>query len=685
MKFMTSLLLTSVTLRRVLFFSLVAITTLFALGLLTIVFQQDGITFLELVLLILYGILFTWICLPFWTAIAGFVIQGYHRDPFAISNKPGKPLTDLINVRTAIIMPIHNEDPHRVFAGLQAMIEDVLKMDQPYDFYILSDTRNPEIWLEEEIRWYQLQQKFQGKIAIYYRHRKNNSERKVGNIKDFCTRWGGHYRYMIVLDADSVMTAKTLLKMVMIMEQQPQVALLQVPPVPAHKESLFARIQQFAGSVYGRIFTTGLNFWQLGEGNYWGHNAIIRVESFVQHCGLPRLPGKEPLGGDILSHDFIEAALLRKAGWQVWLGYDLGGSYEEIPPTLIDYAKRDRRRCQGNLQHTRLLFARGFHPINRLHLLMGIMSYLASPLWLLFLLVTGIDAFIKAQTEPVYFLGETLFPIWPTSYTVEMMTVLVVTLVILFLPKLLSLLSLFFQPERVKYYGGRLKVSLSVLLEMFFSILLAPIMMLFQSKFVIAVLLRRDIKWAAQQRDEHYTGWKEAVFAHGGQTLLGIFVGIVSYFYVNNFFWWFIPVLVGMILSIPLSMVLSHVSLGQRARRYGLFLIPEETHPPQILIALQHYLQLNNTKMTARYSSHFVQTILEPKMLALHALLLPPPVASNRRYRHYLQGLIYQMLEEGVDSLTAAEKQALLSDRTILLKLHTTSWTAQLSGQKLFF
>ncbi|OQW92198.1 MAG: glucan biosynthesis glucosyltransferase H [Beggiatoa sp. IS2] len=677
MKLMIQFLLESPAVRRGIFFSLVAITTLFALGLLTIVFQQDGITLLELILLILYGILFTWICLPFWTAVVGFVLQLCQRDPFAITIIDAQ--TDLTEVKTAMIMPIHNEEACRVFAGLRAIIEDVLKTEQSFDFYILSDTTNPDIWVEEEMGWYQLQQEFQGKIAVYYRHRENNSERKVGNIKDFCTRWGGHYRYMIVLDADSVMTGTTLVKMVTIMEQHPQVALLQVPPVPAHKESLFARIQQFAGSVYGRIFTAGLNFWQLGEGNYWGHNAIIRIEPFVRHCGLPKLPGREPLGGEILSHDFIEAALLRRAGWQVWLGYDLGGSYEEIPPTLIDYAKRDRRWCQGNLQHIRLLFTRGFHPLNRLHLLMGIMSYLASPLWLLFLLVTGVDAYVRAQMEPVYFFGETLFPIWPISYTVEMTTVLVVTLTILFLPKILGLSLLFFQPDRVKYYGGRFKVSLSVLLETIFSMLIAPIMMLFQTKFVIAILLRRNIEWATQQRDEHHTGWKEALFSHSGQTVLGITAGIASYFYVNAFFWWFIPVLVGLVFSIPLSMVLSHVSLGQRLRQQGLFLIPEETNPPSILIALQHYLQQSGetTKVNSRYPSRFLQVIFEPGILALHTLLLPAAV-RDRRYQHYLQGLIYQMLEEGVESLNTTEKQALLSDRTTLLELHTIGWTKQL-------
>jgi hypothetical protein len=192
--------------------------------------------------------------------------------------------------------------------------------------------------------------------------------------------------------------------MVRLMENHPRVALIQTPPVPVNRESLFARILQFAGSLYGRMFTAGLNYWQLGESNYWGHNAIIRIQPFLDHCGLPKLPGREPFGGEILSHDFVEAALLRRAGWEVWLAYDLEGSYEEIPPTLIDYAKRDRRWCQGNLQHLRLAFRTGFNALSRLHFLMGVMSYAASPLWLLFLIATGVDAYLQTQQELVYFL-----------------------------------------------------------------------------------------------------------------------------------------------------------------------------------------------------------------------------------------------------------------------------------------
>lgn len=668
--------------RRVTFFILIGLITLFSLALLTSVYQKDGLKPLELGLLSLYTVLIGWISFSFWVAIIGFILQWRQTDRFAISASAGTaPIAAA--VRSAIVIPVYNENPHRVFAGLQAICDSLIATGQQaqFDCYVLSDTRDPDIWVEEELRWHQLATAMQGKMAIYYRNRELNSGRKVGNIKDFLTRWGGHYHYTIVLDADSIMSGETLVNMVRIMQNNPQVALLQVPPAPIGKESLFARILQFASSVYGPIFTAGLNFWQLGEGNYWGHNAIFNTQAFLAHCGLPHLPGREPFGGEIFSHDFVEAAMLRRAGWQVWLAYDMGGSYEELPPTLIDYAKRDRRWCQGNLQHSKLVLAKGWHPINRLHLAMGIMSYLASPLWFLFLVMTGTDAYWRAQSDPTYFSGYTLFPIWPESYAVEMGTVLAVTLAMLFLPKLLALLLLIKHPKTLALYGGGIKASASVLLETVTSMLLAPILMLFQTKFVLAILLRRNINWATQKRDDHHTGFLEALSAHGGHTILGFGVAWISHTHVNSFFWWLIPVLVGMVLSIPLSMLLSHVSLGQRARRWGLFLIPEESAPPLVLQRLAVHLHTPDPPLLANAgdapNSRFLQTLTDPLTHALHQALLPPDKA-DKRHQHYLQGLIYQLLEEGVETLTPVEKRALLSSPQTLQELHRLTWSLPL-------
>lgn len=657
--------------RRYLLFALIALTTLGAIGLLASVFSQRGITPLELVLLLLYAVLFAWICGSFWTAIMGFLVCLRRRDPLAVT-AAARPAD---TTRTAIIMPIYNEDTRRVFAGLRAMCQSLVETGQHsgFDLYVLSDTRDPDLWVEEEIHWQALAHEMTGKLGVFYRNRALNSRRKSGNIEDFSERWGRYYDYLIVADADSVMSGATLVELVRRMEAHPRVALIQAPPLPVNKESLFARILQFASRVYGRLFTAGLQFWQLGESNYWGHNAIIRVEPFLQHCGLPRLSGSEPFGGEILSHDFVESALLRRAGWEVWLACDLEGGYEEIPPTLIDYAKRDRRWCQGNLQHLRVLFARDWRPISRLHFLMGVMSYLASPLWLLFLLATAAEAYVQSQTEPVYFFADNLFPVWPVSYAVEMTTVLAVTLAILFLPKLLALALLLRDPGTLRGYGGAVRASLSVLLETLFSALLAPILMLFQSKFVFAILLRRTIGWPEQQREDRSTGFREALFAHGGQTLIGLAAGVLAYQYVPVLFAWLVPVLLGLVLSIPISMLSSRVSLGRRARRLGLFLTPEETQPPRVLTLLNHYLR-PEAELDFGEGRGFEKAVQEPLVNALHVALLPPPSGSKRQRLH-LESLLYKLLEEGEASLSAAEKRELLSDREMMTRLHVLAWS----------
>ncbi|MBK1718645.1 glucans biosynthesis glucosyltransferase MdoH [Thiocystis violacea] len=668
-------------LHRPIFFSLVILTTLAAMSLLSAAIQDRGTTPLELLLLILYAILILWISASFWTAAIGFARLLRRPETLAADldaaippagrEASGEPF------RTALVMPVYNEDPERVFAGLRAMHQSLLETGrhQGFEIFILSDTRDPDTWIQEELQWRRWARELGDSTRLFYRNRVENTARKSGNLADFCRDWGARYRYMIVLDADSIMTGETLVEMVRRMEADPSLALLQVPPVPVNRSSLFARMLQFAGSLYGRMFAAGLSYWQGGTANFWGHNAILRVEPFAAHCGLPKLPGREPFGGDILSHDFVEAALLARAGWKVRLADDLGGSYEEIPPTLIDYAKRDRRWCQGNLQHARLVLAAGFKSLSRIHFAMGVMSYLASPLWLIFLVATGIEAYLQSRTAPVYFLGESVLPVWPASYTVEMATVLWFTLIMLFLPKLLALVLLAVHPEQARRFGGLARASLSVLIESLLSVLLAPVLMLFQSKFVAAILLRTSVGWPTQQRGDHQTGFGQALGAHGLHTLIALIAGLVTYTYVPAFFWWFTPVLAGLALSIPVSMITSRTSLGLLARRAGLFMTPEETDEPRVLRALDENLANPRPCSCAgpKDLDLWSRAVLDPCVHALHASLLPDERPSRRR-RHYLEGLIFQLQDEGPNSLNPNEKRALLSHRDGLQELHTLLW-----------
>jgi len=660
--------------RRVLYFSLVILTTLAVVGLLISVYQKNGLTPLELLLLFLYTLLILWISTSFWIAAVGFWINLAGGDSQSITRLPPTARAGDAGVggefRTAIVMPVYNEDPERVFAGLRATWQSLQETgrDGGFDLFVLSDTRDPQLWMQEELNWYEMCRDLDAHGRVFYRNREKNTSRKCGNLSEFLHRWGGRYRYMIVLDADSVMGGKTLVKMVEMMEDHPGVGLIQTPPLPVNHESLFARILQFSSSLYGAMFTAGLNYWQLRDGNYWGHNAIVRLKAFTDHCHLPKLPGEEPFGGEILSHDFVESALLRRAGWEVWLAHDLGESYEELPTTLIDYAKRDRRWCQGNLQHIRVLFVKGLRGISRLHLLMGVMSYLSSPLWLLFLIVTGIEAYIQSQTMPVYFFGDNWFPVWPESYTVEMTTVLLVTLAMLFFPKTLGVISLMCRWKHMKEYGGFIRMNLSVFLETVFTMLIAPVLMLYQSKFVVAILMRKSVGWPPQQRGDYRLSLKDAFAAHWGHTLTGIVAGGLSYYYVPNFFWWLTPVLAGLLLSMPVSIYSSSSDLGRMLKRWGIFLTPEEYERPRVLRLLDENLEREDM-LGKRAEGEAQKVVADPAVCALHQALLPQRPLKKRK-RHQLKALTYQLLEDGSASLSWQEKRALISESETLLHLH---------------
>ena len=394
-------------------------------------------------------------------------------------------------------------------------------------------------------------------------------DRKTGNIADFCASWGGRYRYMIVFDADSIMTGACLVKLVRLMERHPNAGIVQAPPLPVNRHTFFGRMRQFATHAYSSIYITGLNFWQGGAANYWGHNAIIRIEPFVEHCRLPKLPGKEPLGGSILSHDFVEAAFMRRAGWKVYLAGELSGSYEELPPSLISYAARDRRWCQGNLQHARLLMLPGLHPINRLHLWLGVMAYMAAPLWMLMLVLSTIEGIRETVGPHAYFPpGPALYPIWKISVEKQAIGLFLAVMGLLIVPKLLSLLTHLRHREERAGLGGGGKLALSVLMETAASTLLAPVLAFLQTHFVVGILLGKNVKWEAQDRGEvanHF--WRGRRAGTGPARCWGWCGRSLLLTTTPKLFWWFSPVLAGFLLAIPISVWSSRVSLGEWARK----------------------------------------------------------------------------------------------------------------------
>jgi membrane glycosyltransferase len=570
-----------------------------------------------------------------------------------------------------VVIPIYNEDPWRVFAGLAAMHESVVETHggEGFDFFVLSDTSEPPIWLEEELAWALTTDRLRPGPKVHYRRRPHNEGRKSGNIADFCRRWGSGYKYMIVLDADSVVSGPTMVEMVRRMEADPELGLLQAPPVPVNRGSLFARLQEFSAGVYGKVFTAGYGLWSQTDGNYWGHNAIIRLEPFIRHCGLPTLSGRPPFGGEILSHDFVEAAFLRRAGWKIHLADDLSGSYEECPATLIDYAKRDQRWCQGNLQHLRIMFRYGLHSLSRLHMGMGVMSYVSSSLWLIFILLGIATAAVVEHTGMTSHVRR--------AAAVEALGLFAVSMAMLLLPKLWGYLALLRQRQRLAAQGGAGRVALGVLLETLVSILVAPIMMAFHVTFIILALFGRKVQWTAQQREESSTSFEDAFAAHGSHTIYGLAAALLIVVLIPGMIWWFLPILAGLILSIPLSMMLSSATTGRWLHSHGLLTIAEETATPRVLRYQSEHLRLARSQARIRGRVEpFLQVIVDPAFNALHVdMLRSAGNEDNEPMSVQIQALARVAFYGGPRHVNDDDKMAILTSAPAIVWLHQSAWT----------
>jgi len=624
-------------------------------------------------ILVLFAILFCWVSAGFWTALMGFLQLLIGRDKYSItaSTTGNEPLNP--NNRTALIMPICNEDVERVFAGLRATYESVKAtgdLDQ-FDIYVLSDSYDPDICVAEQKAWMEVCRDVDGHGRIFYRRRRRRVKRKSGNIDDWCRRWGGDYAYMVILDADSVMSGECLTGLARLMDANPNAGIIQSSPKASGMDTLYARCQQFATRVYGPLFTAGLHFWQLGESHYWGHNAIIRVKPFIEHCALAPLPGEGSFAGSIMSHDFVEAALMRRAGWGVWIAYDLPGSYEELPPNLLDELKRDRRWCHGNLMNFRLFLVKGMHPVHRAVFLTGVMSYLSAPLWFMFLALSTALQVVHTLMEPQYFLQpRQLFPVWPQWRPELAIALFSTTLVLLFLPKLLSIVLIW--AKGAKEFGGGIRLFLSMLLEMLFSVLLAPVRMLFHTVFVVSAFLGWEVVWNSPQRDDDDTPWGEAFKRHGSQLLLGaVWAGGMAWLDLR-FLWWLAPIVFSLILSPFVSVLSSRATLGIKSKRAKLFLIPEEYNPPRELVATDEYLQLNRSRSL---KNGFMHAVFDPSFNALASAmatsrhLLRPSVENGRQQR------LDQAFKIGPKALSKADRLVLLSDPVLMARLHSAVWT----------
>lgn len=624
---------------------------------------------------LIFGILTAWIAVGFWTAVFGFgvLLRQRHVTPLI----EDAPTSQLSTSKTALIFPIFKESPERIAGAIEVMYRDLDKSGQldGFEFYILSDSDDPNAYIREQWAWAELTRTLSAFGQIHYRRRRSNIKRKTGNIADFLRRWGYRYEYMVVLDADSLMSADCLLHLVRLMQSNPKAGIIQTVPGIILQQTLFGRIQQFSNRLFGLMYAAGLSFWQLGDGYYWGHNAIIRVAPFVEHCQLPRLRGRALLAGDILSHDFVEAALMRRAGWSVWLAPELSGSWEETPPTLVDELKRDRRWCFGNLQHLRLLFAKGLLGTHRLMFVNGVMAYVASVFWLLYLLLgTAVIAW-HALVPPNYFPhGHGLFPVWPIWHEHLAVLILATSAVILLLPKFLGLVLVILQ-RRTALFGGWGHLAASVMLEIIYSMVLAPVRMLFHSWYVITSLLGHRVGWGRQQRSSDHRHWVQTARMHAWCALIAVSWSALIAALDPSYLVWLLPIVIALILITPVTILTNSTKAGLWTRDAHLFQTPEETHPPEEIRALGRAL---GERVTAGFRARtgFRAAFIDPYVNAVAVARLS---ATARRYNREidLTRSLYaaRLLARGPQALDRGEQLAVLNDRELLTELHNRIWT----------
>ncbi len=638
--------------------------------------QPGGMDLWKWATLVVFAPLFLQLCFGAVVAAAGFLVSRRGGDPLLISRLPAQKVpgpgsADRPGPPTAVLMPIFNEDVPRVFQGIRQMFESLAATGRgrDFDFFILSDSNDPNHWIDEEMAWVELCKQVRGFGRIFYRKRRIGLHHKSGNIADFCRRWGAKYRYMIVLDADSIMTGEAMVRLVGLMEGRPSAGIIQTHPRQVLARSLFGRIQQFAAHTYAPLFLAGSNYWHLAGGSYWGHNAILRISPFIQHCALPELPPTGPFTGRFLSHDSVEAALMRAAGYGVWLAYDVEGSYEEGPPDVLAALERDRRWCLGNLQHVTLLLKRGFRSESRIHLLLGIMAYLAAPLWLAFILLTVGRTALKTS-DPTVVPGDAV----PLSWLFALVLFLLLT------PKFLGWLHARNQLREGPTANAPGKLAAGVVLETLFSTLLAPVQMLSHTQSVLAALFRIPTRWTTQNRGDERPGWGETFRRQGVPAGLAILSGWACWNMAPASFAWLTPVLVGLILAAPIARLTSSPQAGETARRRGLFVIPEETDPPSELQNIPHPgFRQNPFFRTGSHRALFglLQVVLDPYVNAVHVALLRSRSDQPEQATSAVVALSNRLISDGPGSLSPREVVTLLWNAEALVALHQELWCAE--------
>lgn len=617
----------------------------------------DKPTPMQLMLLVLFVPTFAWVGFSFCAVLVGFLA----REP----KTPDIPGT----ARIAVVMPIYHEDATTSIGLLTALSQDLTHegLDERAEIFVLSDTRDPDIAVNETLAVSAARE--MSPLPIWYRRRETNEDRKSGNIAEFLRRWGGNYDQMIVLDADSIMSGATIKALSARMEATPDLALIQTMPVLVGGETIFARLTQFAGRVYGPMIARGVAAWSGNTGNFWGHNAIIRIPAFAECCGLPKLSGKPPFGGSILSHDFVEAAALCRAGWKVRLDYDLRGSYEGCPPTLLDMAARERRWAQGNLQHLGLIGMKDTRAISGAHFAIGVLAFLMSPIWLALILVGLVLSATVLLSTPEYFPNAyQLFPEWPVFDSRRMLWLFIAAMALLLLPRFFALFRAWLRPL-ARNSGGPVHILASALFEIVLSALIAPVQMLTQTRQIFEILRGRDSGWKAQVRAGTVPPWHVVLSRHWVHVALGLGTLIVLAEFSPRQLIWLSPILIGLILSPLTSRFSASPVFGRWTRMRGLLVTPEERDPPRVLSEAQAVMRKLPRLQSGKES--ILRLGKDPDLLARHMALVPEyeeRPAAERMDQITAGAKIANAVNqtEALGFLDPAEANALVSSRELL-------------------
>ncbi|MBO0763869.1 MAG: glucans biosynthesis glucosyltransferase MdoH [Hyphomicrobiaceae bacterium] len=535
-----------------------------------LILDAGGWSVVDLILFAAFAVASPWTVLGFWNALIGLWLLHCRKDPlgevapFAAAGNQPTP----IRTKTAVFMTVRNEDPGRAILRLKTIKASIDATGEggAYSYFVLSDTSLPELAAAEEKAVAAWRACDPDGDRIVYRRRDKNTGFKAGNVRDFCERWGGDFTLMLPLDADSLMAGEEIVRLTRMMQAHPKIGILQSLVVGMPSSSGFARIFQFGMRHGMRSYTMGHAWWMGDCGPYWGHNALVRIAPFVAHCALPMLPGKPPLGGHVLSHDQVEAALMRRAGYEVRVLPEERGSWEENPPTMLEFAHRDVRWCQGNMQYTKLIDLPGLYPMSRFQLVWAILMFIGIPAWTLMIALLPTAAW-QAR-------GATQFPaglavgLYVTFFTMYLM------------PKIAGLTDAMVTPGGVARYGGWLRFVAGAVIELVFSFLQGGVSTIRTSVFMVGLAFGKSVTWGGQSRDAQRLSWEAAAWSLWPQSLFGVIVCGALLAIAPAVFWWSLPLTAGYLLAVPFAVLTANPAFGKTLQRLGLCGIPEDFAMP---------------------------------------------------------------------------------------------------------